>query len=156
MSPVFPSSSFSAGTPLGTGRELTASEQRAFARKRRLQAASAAAVAVLFVAGVVGLGQLAMRPHTSLRTWSHPNGQLRIVAEYNKTTRNGSFLEYYQNGSKKAEGAYVDGRENGLWNRYYWGGQLESSGDFKLGTREGPWRRELSQRLGRRPLGQLV
>jgi len=139
MSTSLPASSFSAGAGMRNGRELTAHEQADFRRRRVQTWVGAALLGVVIVGGMAGISWLAQHESKDLRTWSHGNGQIHIVAEYTKHQKNVHYLEYYQNGNKKAEGSYVKDVENGAWVRYYWGGGLESKGEMKMGLREGPW-----------------
>src|SRR5438270_9694777 len=103
----FPASSSSAGSGLG-GRALTASEERAF-RRRRLQTRVALAALVLAVPALAVFSIAAlMKPSAVTRTRSYANGTPEVVAEYVGGKKSGAFTQYYSNGKMKAAGFYAD------------------------------------------------
>ncbi|MCR9143097.1 MAG: toxin-antitoxin system YwqK family antitoxin [bacterium] len=47
---------------------------------------------------------------------------------------------WYQNGLKKAEGAYSGGQRQGQWRFWFGNGKIKGEGAFKSNLREGPWK----------------
>ena len=55
--------------------------------------------------------------------------------------KQGAWIEYYENGAKKAEGKYKDNKKIAYWKFYYKNGQLEQEGLFNAnGNSEGEWK----------------
>ena len=61
-----------------------------------------------------------------------------IVDEFG--VRQGSWLEYYLSGEKRAEGTYVDGQREGAWIYYYRSGKVEQKGKYQKGKSHGQWK----------------
>jgi antitoxin component YwqK of YwqJK toxin-antitoxin module len=53
--------------------------------------------------------------------------------------KQGQWIEYYLDGSKKGEGIYKDGQKEGKWTYYTLKGTIEQTGTFKKGIPEGEW-----------------
>jgi antitoxin component YwqK of YwqJK toxin-antitoxin module len=55
--------------------------------------------------------------------------------------RQGPWKEFYENGSLKSEGNYIDGKTTGSWKYYFRNGKTEMAGSFnKAGKPEGDWK----------------
>ena len=67
------------------------------------------------------------------------NGQLVSKGEYKNGKEEGSWISYWKNGQLFSKGDFKDGKEEGSWVRYHDNGQLFSKGDYKNGKREGSW-----------------
>jgi antitoxin component YwqK of YwqJK toxin-antitoxin module len=134
-----PSTSFSAGAGWTNGRELTAAEQLAFRRRQRAVRLSMIALMIAVPLCVVGVAWLAQQPHVDKRTRFYPTGQKQAELEFVGTMRNGSVVEYFENGVVRARGHYTRDVEDGLWTTYYWNGQPKSEGAFSRGLKDGPW-----------------
>ena len=53
--------------------------------------------------------------------------------------KDGTFLEYYDNGYLKQKGSYRDGQMQGKWQWYRKDGSLMRTGSFRLGEKTGEW-----------------
>lgn len=53
--------------------------------------------------------------------------------------REGTWKEYYEDGSLKSEGNYENDKKTGLWKYYYPNGQLEETGTYDKTGPEGKW-----------------
>ena len=53
--------------------------------------------------------------------------------------KDGSWIEYWDNGQLKLKGNWKNGMSEGSWVYYYDNGKLDSKGDFKNGHLEGSW-----------------
>jgi len=59
-----------------------------------------------------------------------------------KGLKQGKWTEFFENGSKKAEGTYKDNKKIGNWKFYYKNGQIEQEGKYNnKGNAEGEWKR---------------
>lgn len=64
----------------------------------------------------------------------YENGQLRKKESFDKKGNlNGTFIEYYSDGSLSAEGSYVNGNLNGICNFYFKNGQQSAKETYKNG-----------------------
>ena len=140
MMPFAPSSPCAAGSGLVRGRELTASEEREFLRRRARARLALCSVVLALPVMVAAIVWGATRPEVHKRVRVYPNGTPHIEAEYMGPVKNGRYTEYHQNGQRKAEGAYVDGIENGRWTTWYWNGVKASEGSHRHGLYHGTWR----------------
>jgi len=53
--------------------------------------------------------------------------------------REGSWVDYHENGQLYSKGNYKNGLQEGAWVGYYKNGRLEYKGIYKNGSIEGPW-----------------
>jgi antitoxin component YwqK of YwqJK toxin-antitoxin module len=59
-----------------------------------------------------------------------------------KGLKQGKWTEFYENGTKKAEGSYKDNKKIGYWKFYYKNGKIEQEGEYNnKGNTEGEWKR---------------
>ena len=58
---------------------------------------------------------------------------------YKNRLKEGSWVEYYDNGQLWRKGDYKNGKREGYWVTYWSNGQLYYQGDFKNDKREGSW-----------------
>jgi antitoxin component YwqK of YwqJK toxin-antitoxin module len=133
-----PSSSFSAGRAVGA-RELTAREEQLFERRRK----QGLAALVLLIVAVISCGyllaHLTTQQHVDVRTKFYGSGVPQITAEYVDGKKHGAYVEFYQNGKKKAEGRYYREVEDGIWTTYFYNGAIETRGARARGLRHGPF-----------------
>lgn len=52
----------------------------------------------------------------------------------------GSWVFYYSNGERKAEGNYSNGKKNGKWTYYYKNGKIKQQGNYSYGKLTGSWK----------------
>ena len=53
--------------------------------------------------------------------------------------KEGSWVQYHENGQLFYKGDYKNGKKEGSWVWYYHSGQLSYKGDYKNGKEEGSW-----------------
>lgn len=76
----------------------------------------------------------------------YETGELRYRYSRKKSSegtrwiREGSFVEYYQNGNMCSEGYFIDGLEDGYWKDYHENGILAAEGYYSKGKETGTWR----------------
>jgi len=68
---------------------------------------------------------------------SHPNGQPKYVQMLDKSGDCVQWIEYYETGQVKMEGAMKDGEREGEWKSFFPDGRTQSTGFFKAGLRTG-------------------
>ena len=72
---------------------------------------------------------------------SYEDGVLAISGQLNeKEERTGVWKNFYPNGSRHAEGSYVDGKKENEWRFYYLNGNLKSVGLYKSNLKNGEWK----------------
>ena len=59
--------------------------------------------------------------------------------DYQNRLKEGSWVEYHDNGQLWRKGDYKNGKKDGSWITYWSNGQLYYQGDFKNDKREGSW-----------------
>ena len=59
--------------------------------------------------------------------------------EYKDRLKEGSWVEYHDNGQLWRKGDYKKGKREGQWVTYWSNGQLYYQGDYKNDKREGQW-----------------
>lgn len=66
---------------------------------------------------------------------------LQAIAQLNARypKKDGSFLEYYDNGHLKQRGKYLDGLMHGAWSWWRKDGSLMRTGSFNRGEKTGEW-----------------
>lgn len=74
----------------------------------------------------------------------HDNGQLRSKGDYKNGNRDGPWVFYWETGGLMFEGGYKDTKglywnKEGLWIAYHPGGHLWYKGSYKNDKREGVW-----------------
>jgi len=57
----------------------------------------------------------------------------------NKGYKQGEWEFYYDNGSLKSTGSYLDNQKHAKWVYYYPSGQIEQTGNYKQGKEDGDW-----------------
>ena len=67
------------------------------------------------------------------------NGQLASKGEYKNGKEEGSWVEYSDNGKLASKGELKNGKEEGSWVYYHENGKLFSKGEYKNGKEEGSW-----------------
>ena len=63
------------------------------------------------------------------------NGQLQSKAKYKNGKLEGSWVSYHLNGQLRDKGQYKNGLKEGSWVSYFGNGQLRSKGNYKDGVR---------------------
>jgi antitoxin component YwqK of YwqJK toxin-antitoxin module len=64
-----------------------------------------------------------------------------VINQFNEQNqRSGVWEEYYEDGSVKETGSYVEGEKDGLWKAYYPGGNLKHEITYESGAARGPAR----------------
>jgi uncharacterized protein len=58
----------------------------------------------------------------------------------NEGKKEGSWKYFYEDGSLRAGGNYINNLQNGSWNYYFTNGKTEQEGDYKNGKTNGLWR----------------
>lgn len=70
---------------------------------------------------------------------TYPSGQLETDGGLADGLEDGSFIEYYADGTKSGMGSYQAGLEVGPWTYWWENGRIESEGAFKNGQLDGVW-----------------
>lgn len=68
------------------------------------------------------------------------NGKIHNFYNMLYRIKNGLYNSYYFDGSKRAEGNYLNGKQHGEWKWYYPNGKIETIGVFVYGKKEGIWK----------------
>lgn len=76
--------------------------------------------------------------HGKWTTW-HPNGQEKVIGEYQFDERSGEFVWYHDNGQKWIQAFYTDGKKDGLWTWWHKNGQKSISGTYVNDSPAGRW-----------------
>src|SRR5690606_36168466 len=112
---------------------------------RRLQVLRMiASVWLVLIFAIPSSAEAACPPGQDLRTDRSSNGQVKARGCVGRGAdgnyrRQGPWTFWYENGQKKAEGAFKDDKKEGPWTYWHVNGQKESEGAYKNGKREGPW-----------------
>ena len=56
-----------------------------------------------------------------------------------KTSKNGLYTDYFENGQEKVEKNYRDGRLHGKWTEWYENGQKKKEGNYTDGIQVAYW-----------------
>ena len=68
-----------------------------------------------------------------------PNGKIQVKGENFNGKRTGTWISYFQTGSKQSENVYIDGIKNGKTVSYYPNGQIRYIGYYKNDKKDGAW-----------------
>ena len=80
------------------------------------------------------------RRHKMEGTWVRQTDEGAVLGTGHFHHGNGAWTSYYANGTKLAEGPYVDNAPDGAWRFYHESGNLAAEGSFASGQRSGHWR----------------
>jgi len=71
----------------------------------------------------------------------HENGAKKSFKEcgYSGSQGNGKYIEWYEDGAKKIEGAYSQGYKDGSWTYYYNNGSKRFKGKYAKDKKVGKW-----------------
>ncbi len=70
----------------------------------------------------------------------YANGQPKNVFQMKHGVKDGSYKNYFFDGSLRSEGSYLNGQETGSWKWYHENGKLSTEGQYVLGERHGTWK----------------
>lgn len=133
-----PSTSFSAGAA-GGSRELTASEQAEFEKRRRRARLVGLAIIIGLPLVLGGLIWGGYQDRELVRRKAYPNGQLHVESTYQQGVLNGPYKEFHANGKRKKVGQYRAGLREGAWETFNKKGQLTKMGHYVADVQYGPW-----------------
>ena len=73
-------------------------------------------------------------------TFFYQDGTPRMEGEYLQGVKHGRWISYYEDGTKWSEGYYVDGINDGATMTWHENGQKYYKGFYKKGERSGTWK----------------
>ena len=68
-----------------------------------------------------------------------PGNKKLVEKNYKNELEHGDWIEYYENGQKKAISRYKNGLQHGKWEQYYENGRRRSVKEWKNGQKHGTW-----------------
>jgi antitoxin component YwqK of YwqJK toxin-antitoxin module len=78
--------------------------------------------------------------HGTWVSW-YRNGTKQAEGQYDHGVMVGKFTWWYENGQKQAEGEYAAGQQTGVWTAWHTNGLKESQGEYHNGAAIGKWSR---------------
>ena len=76
--------------------------------------------------------------HGKFVEW-HENGQKKAEGEYEDGNLAGQFASWYENGQRETRGQYQHGQAEGEWTWWHDNGMRRANGRYALGTPDGTW-----------------
>ncbi|MFY1827775.1 protein kinase domain-containing protein [Myxococcus fulvus] len=77
--------------------------------------------------------------HGPYTLWYSGSAAVKERGAYVHNKKEGTFIKYFEDGSKAEEGAYKADSQHGDWRTWHSNGQLASQGTYVAGSRHGPW-----------------